>query len=640
MSANENENSDEEIPGREIAYRLFATEYDDASLSYAESDEERAPNYVISPTGARLNRVFAVGTLTEVTSVNDEMVRARLVDPTGAFVVYAGQYQPDELAFLEQAEPPAFVAVTGKARTFQPEDSDRVYTSIRPESIATVDADTRDRWVVSAAEQTLERIGTYAAAAQSDASGDALTDALLEAGVEPGFAAGIPLAQDHYATTPSYLAALRACALEACEVVAGQRDQVNGFDVSPGDTSPEHEATVASLTDLTDVDLAALEASVDPESGAAETEPVAATASGDTQAASAEAHSGSAAGTATSSESGSTTADTDPVTDPTSTEPSTGSAEGTAAEPTADVDETPPAEGSDPEPGSPTADADPESTAADPESTDADPESTAADPESTDADPESTAADPESITADSVSADADSEIPEPEVGSTSDADDEQIAVDGADDGDELGDFDAGAADDGMYEMDDEEREQLEEEFGAEFTTGSEVDDPGAADIDAFDSDEPVNDDLDAPSDSGPVNAEADEPTGPDESEPIEDEAEKPGSIEDADSAAEADPAGDVGTETDGDVGTETDGDVGTETDDEPGDDEPAAVDLESYVVETMAELDDGSGADRGEVIETVAADTGASTDEVEDAIQDALMGGQCYEPDDETLKAI
>ncbi len=100
MSANSNGNgeSDDEVPGRELAYRLFAAEYDDASLSYAESDEERAPNYVITPTGARLNRVFVVGTLTEVTSVNDEMVRARVVDPTGAFVVYAGQYQPDELA--------------------------------------------------------------------------------------------------------------------------------------------------------------------------------------------------------------------------------------------------------------------------------------------------------------------------------------------------------------------------------------------------------------------------------------------------------------------------------------------------------------------------------------------------------------
>ena len=47
----------------------------------------------------------------------------------------------DEMAALERLDPPAFVAVTGKARTFQPEDSDLVYTSVRPESFATVDAD-------------------------------------------------------------------------------------------------------------------------------------------------------------------------------------------------------------------------------------------------------------------------------------------------------------------------------------------------------------------------------------------------------------------------------------------------------------------------------------------------------------------
>ncbi|MFB6189025.1 MAG: hypothetical protein ABEI57_04005, partial [Halapricum sp.] len=82
-------------PGRrETAYRVFASEFDDADFSYAESDEERAPNYVVTPTGARINRLFVVGVLTEVQPVSDDVLRARIVDPTGAFVVYAGQYQP------------------------------------------------------------------------------------------------------------------------------------------------------------------------------------------------------------------------------------------------------------------------------------------------------------------------------------------------------------------------------------------------------------------------------------------------------------------------------------------------------------------------------------------------------------------
>jgi len=553
MSANGNGNGDE-IPGREIAYRLFAAEYDDASLSYAESDEERAPNYVISPTGARLNRVFVVGTLTEVTSVNDEMVRARVVDPTGAFVVYAGQYQPDELAFLEQATPPAFVAVTGKARTFQPDDSDQVYTSIRPESIAAVDADTRDRWVVSAAERTLERVGTAAGAAELDVEGDVLTDTLREAGVESGLAAGIPIAQDHYGTTPSYLAALRDCALEAVEVVAGERDQVSGLDLAPDATSPDSDATAASLADLADLELDALEASVEPEpatpSDDRSAEPVAATA-GDT----ADAGAGSAAGTATSSPSETADLETDP-------EPETGlETETVDADRETDVDET------------------------------AEPE-TESEPTASELASDETA-EIETAAADTLE--------------TEDGDDDTT--------DDLGDFDAGDVDDGMYEMDEEEREQLEEEFGAEFTTGSEVDDPGKADIEVPDPAE-TEDTLagesapeDATEQDSEIGTAPESGLGTAESDEQEPETEKPEPAADADDAA--------------------------------SDDEPAAdVDLEDYVVETMEELDDGDGANRTAVIETVVDDTGVPADEVEDAIQDALMGGQCYEPDDETLKAI
>ncbi|QFU84923.1 hypothetical protein [Natronorubrum aibiense] len=571
---------DEEIPGRELAYRLFAAEYDDASLSYTESDEERAPNYVISPTGARLNRLFVVGTLTEVTAVNDEMVRARVVDPTGAFVVYAGQYQPDELATLEQLEPPAFVAVTGKARTFQPDDSDQVYTSIRPESIATVDADTRDRWVVSAAEQTLDRIGTYADAAMLEADGDELTAALREAGVESGLAAGIPLAQDHYGTTPSYLAALRDCAREAVEVVADDREQVTGLSLSPGDSSPADEsATFDSLTALSSVDLDGLE------SAGTDKQP---------------------AGVATAAaEAAETSADTDR--ESVGTAAATGTATGTERETTTD--------------GSETA-AEPELEADSSVSTDASADS-GAEPSTA----ETTASEPERgvTTATDDTADESTAFEE----STDDdvLETEELDAPAGDDGtdDDLGDFDADNG--GMYEMDDEEREELEAEFGTEFTTGSEVDEPGAADIDVPEPDDGVEADepgheADSATDDEPTTLSTDTATDDDLGSPP-----ASGLEDDSDSLETAD--------TD-DTSGDTDAEEASEADDEPGDD----VDLQSYVVETMEELDDGDGADRTTLVETVADDTGAAESDVEDAIQDALMGGECYEPDDETLKAI
>ncbi|QCW02707.1 hypothetical protein [Natrinema pallidum] len=584
--------SDDDIPGREIAYRLFAAEYDDASLSYAESDEERAPNYVITPTGARLNRVFVVGTLTEVTSVNDEMVRARVVDPTGAFVVYAGQYQPDELAFLEQTEPPAFVAVTGKARTFQPDDSDQVYTSIRPESIAAVDADTRDRWVVSAAERTIDRIGTYAGAAalaarteHPDAGEEAVTDALLEAGVDAGLAAGIPLAQDHYGTTPSYLAALRNCALEACEVVAGDRDQVNGLEIAPDATSPEFDATVASLADLDGVDIESLGAAA-AESGAdADAAPMEPVAAGEGGAATdpEDAHSGSAAGTATSDGTETAAVDVESEPDPDALEP--GEADGSGADEPTVTDET-----DEPETAAGAAE-----MAADEPAVDSDP-----DGDEVDSDDALEAA-PAATTGDDGGA----------------ADD--VAESVSDDGDdELGDFDAGDVDDSMYEMDEEEREQLEEEFGAEFTTGTEVEDPGEADIDV-----PEPEDVDGDEPATESKPDADEPAGDDGSgEAVTGAADDPGAPPES------------GLETEGEPASDPDAGDDAETE------ATADIDLEAYVVETMSELDDGDGAERTAVIERVAADTGASADDVENAIQDALMGGQCYEPDDETLKAI
>ena len=219
--------------GREVAVRCYAAEYDDADFEYSESDEERAPNYVVTPTGARVNRLFVVGVLTEVEPVSDDVLRARIVDPTGAFVVYAGQYQPDAKTFLERAEPPECVAVTGKARTFEPDDADVVYTSVRPESINAVDSDTRDRWTVQAAEATLHRVATCAAALERDERGEALREALLASGVEPALAAGIPRAIDHYGTTEAYLATVREMAVQAAEVVAGDRDEVEPLGLAP-----------------------------------------------------------------------------------------------------------------------------------------------------------------------------------------------------------------------------------------------------------------------------------------------------------------------------------------------------------------------------------------------------------------------
>ena len=150
------------IPTRKVARRAFAREFNDASYTFKESDDERAPNYLLLPTGQRANRVFVVGTLTEKEDVGEdsEYWRGRVVDPTGTFFVYAGQYQPDAASMLRDLEPPEYVAIVGKPGTYETDDG-TVNVSVRPESITVVDAPTRDRWVVETAERTLDRIERF-----------------------------------------------------------------------------------------------------------------------------------------------------------------------------------------------------------------------------------------------------------------------------------------------------------------------------------------------------------------------------------------------------------------------------------------------------------------------------------------------
>jgi RPA family protein len=144
---------------REVAHRIFAAELKDSNLQVKEGQDQFSPQYLITPTGAKVNRVFIVGTLTEKEDVgsDSEFWRGRIVDPTGAFFVTAGQYQPEAAQMLARTAPPEFVAVIGKPTAYTTKEGN-VLTSIRAESMHIVDAATRDRWVVDAAVHTMKRL--------------------------------------------------------------------------------------------------------------------------------------------------------------------------------------------------------------------------------------------------------------------------------------------------------------------------------------------------------------------------------------------------------------------------------------------------------------------------------------------------
>ncbi|MFZ3167672.1 MAG: hypothetical protein WA130_08655 [Candidatus Methanoperedens sp.] len=150
---------------REPAVRLFAQELSQTTVAVSKDQGEKAdrfaPSYSYSPTGARINRVFIVGTLTEIDEVGGDsnFIKGRLVDATGAINIMAGQYQPEVSGVLRRLSDklPAFVAIVGKPNIYKPKDGGS-YTSIRPESVQIVDQKAVEMFTAETAKRTVERI--------------------------------------------------------------------------------------------------------------------------------------------------------------------------------------------------------------------------------------------------------------------------------------------------------------------------------------------------------------------------------------------------------------------------------------------------------------------------------------------------
>ena len=163
---------------REVAKRIFAEELKSSNYSFRDGEDQHqyAPSYLLTPTGAKCNRVFTVGTLTEKDDIggDTEYWRGRVVDPTGSILIYAGQYQPEAAQILASMEAPAFVAVVGKPNLYQTEDGN-IIISLRAESIQRVDEATRDQWIMDTARRTLERLQILKNAGPVPQSGDFAT---------------------------------------------------------------------------------------------------------------------------------------------------------------------------------------------------------------------------------------------------------------------------------------------------------------------------------------------------------------------------------------------------------------------------------------------------------------------------------
>ncbi len=211
---------------REVAKRVFAKEFEACreleKSARPDSDEadSKTPNLLISPLGLVLNRIFVVGVITELDSIGtqSEMWKARIVDPTGAFTVYAGQYQPEASIFFSAVQIPAFIALTGKARIYEPEPGS-VFVSIRAEEANVVDGEIRNRWVVDTAEQTVERLEAFSDALASGYHGEKLREYLQEKGVSFELAEGISIALERERSPGEFAKLLRASVREGLKTL-------------------------------------------------------------------------------------------------------------------------------------------------------------------------------------------------------------------------------------------------------------------------------------------------------------------------------------------------------------------------------------------------------------------------------------
>ena len=127
-----------------------------SSIEKHVEDREYSPTYLISEIGGKLSRVLIAGVLDQIEnrgSEEDPFYTARVIDPNGDYYyLQAGQYNPEGAAALSKLEVGVPVLCVGKVRARTPEDSERTYVSVQPESIRAVTMKEVNHWAVRACD--------------------------------------------------------------------------------------------------------------------------------------------------------------------------------------------------------------------------------------------------------------------------------------------------------------------------------------------------------------------------------------------------------------------------------------------------------------------------------------------------------
>ena len=197
------------VQRREPGVLVLAKELSAAIEKHVE-DREYSPTYLISEIGAKLSRVLIAGVLDQLEnrgSDEDPFYTARVIDPNGDFYyLQAGQYNPEGAAALSKLEAGVPVLCVGKVRARTPEDSERTYISVQPETIRAVSMDEVGHWAVRACEKLNNRINANKAFGNDD-------EALKRANLTTREMNGLELSKEFYPTVAveNYQALLYDC---------------------------------------------------------------------------------------------------------------------------------------------------------------------------------------------------------------------------------------------------------------------------------------------------------------------------------------------------------------------------------------------------------------------------------------------
>ncbi len=248
---------------RETAWRVFATELNSSTLEI-KATEEKSPSYIVTPLGAKINRVLVAGVMTEKENIGSDeepMWKARIQDVSGSFYINVGRFQPEASAAIADIEIPSFVAAVGRVRTYTTDDQ-RVFVSVRPEHIVPITETVRNEWILETAKSTWKRL---TATKKVLGMGDATEQDLIKAGMSPTEAFGITYALDNYGQMPDstlYLKTIQA----ALRMLLPERNVDLGFPEDYSDEPDEieipegqHGGTGNNAAQLEDMILSLLE---------------------------------------------------------------------------------------------------------------------------------------------------------------------------------------------------------------------------------------------------------------------------------------------------------------------------------------------------------------------------------------------